>query len=121
MDAPQLWRTAARELVHTFSDLGEVDYLHFSEDGSYILTNKGAVPLPSVPASSSGTSKQRKGAYLLRVAGRWLTCNSKKLLYLPYENRSEVVATRGETIALGIASGDIIFLIFNFQNGSPWD
>jgi hypothetical protein len=47
---------------------------------------------------------------LVEVKKEWLTCNGRRLLWLPTEYRPTCVAIHDGTIALGIRLGKVVFL-----------
>jgi hypothetical protein len=103
--------------------LREVDRPHFinqmafAADGTYLETDRGPIALDD----DAGFKALRHGPYLLSTEYQWLTCNGKRLLWLPPVYRPACVAVCGRSIALGLRSGNALFLTFDFSSGFPWD
>jgi hypothetical protein len=117
----RLWNAHTYDELHAFEDLPDLRSLSFSPDGAYIETSIGAVPIPPSHLAGMTTVRLANATPLLCVRDQWLTCDSKRLLWLPYEYKSDAVATTGNTIALGLGSGEVIFLAFDFRKGRPWN
>jgi WD40 repeat protein len=115
----RLWRAATREQLQVFPKHSGNWTLRFSADSRCLEVDQEAVALPFDYLADASAPSHDVG--LLFVIDQWLTCDSKRLLWLPYEYRPSAVATQGNTIVLGLKSGEIMSLTFNFRNGRPWD
>jgi WD40 repeat protein len=115
----RLWSAAMREQIHVYPKHSGIRSLRFSTDPCCIETDQGAVALPF--GYPTGSSAYSHAVGPLCVIDQWLMCDSKRLLWLPYEYRPTAVATCGNMISLGLNSGEVISLSFDFQNGRPWD
>ena len=48
--------------------------------------------------------------YSVESSGRWVIQNSSRILYLPWDYRPVDFATKGNTLAIGAATGRVIFV-----------
>jgi WD40 repeat protein len=113
----EIWDLASTRVLRELSVRRRVNRVAFAADGKYLETNAGAIAgndacLKSLP----------QGPYPLSTENQWLTCNGKKLLWLPPAFRPAQVAFHGRSIALGLRSGNVFFLTFDFSSGGfPWE
>jgi len=86
-----------------------VDDISFSNDGSYLHTNREPIRVPLVNQSPTDESLLPK---VWSRRGIWLTCNDRNVLWLPREYRSEycTLAVYRSLLAFGHASGRVVFL-----------
>lgn len=66
-------------------------------------------------AFSPDDSKSRP-FYSVDMSGRWVTQNGSRILYLPWDHRPgyvATVATRGSILAIGTATGRVMFMTFH--------
>jgi WD40 repeat protein len=113
------WNTVTHEQIYNLDQAYESSVRFFS-DGSRIVTDRGALPLPRCFLADSTTNMPANAACLLYVKDQWLTCNTKKLLWLPFEYRTCPLATQGNTIAFGPQYSSAFFLTFDLQNRPLW-
>lgn len=85
--------------------------LEFSDDGSYLHTDLGAldlqsscdIPRPHSPHANLDISIEHQ---------QWIKLNGEKVLWLPTESRASCYVIHGSILALGHPSGWISFIGF---------
>jgi WD40 repeat protein len=108
----RLWDTATGVALKTFKVDAVIRKLYFSSDELCLETDSGLLSTtifsssPDLPHPTLS-----RGPY---VMGQWITRGIEKLLWLPPDYRPNVVAVRGNTVALGHASGRVSILEFAF-------
>jgi hypothetical protein len=119
----RLWspRTSEQLYVIHDRDMRLINWLKFSADARIISTNKSAHQLSPLSSSATAEDESLDLSYALAIQNRWLTCNFEHLLWLPPQNRTEMVATHDLTIALGLEWGEFIVMAFDFLSGRPWE
>ena len=89
---------------------GIVEKLSFSEDGGYIKTNRGNLPL-------SGDNEPIPNRYLtchVYLDNVWISRGNQRLLWLPPDYRASCEAFYNNIYVLGHHSGRVTFIGFNF-------
>jgi hypothetical protein len=86
-----------------------------------MTTNNSVHRLPVFQSSAAATGESTNTSYLLAVVDGWLTCNLEPLLWIPPLYRSNIVATNDQAIALGLQSGHILTMSFDFSSRQPWE
>jgi WD40 repeat protein len=114
-----LWNLAAHQRPHVFSTVWPNMWLRFSTDGSHLETSTGPLRLPPTHLSNESGVGNTSNACLIGVAN-WITYDSVKLMLLPLEHKWFCVATSGNTLALGLHSGQVIFFAFDNRSRRPW-
>ncbi|KAH8585299.1 quinon protein alcohol dehydrogenase-like superfamily [Bisporella sp. PMI_857] len=106
----KLWDAGSGVALQTFELDTVVDTLLFSNDGTFVQTNRGplhnvflsdgpAVSLPNIPRS-------------IFIKERWVSLDMENLLWLPSDYRLSCVAVRGSIVAFGCESGRVSFMEF---------
>ena len=113
----RIWDTASGHCLQTLQVGSILREISFDATDQCLHTEIGALTLDALSASSVASSAVRYRrppcqGYGLSSDGRWITCNSKNLIWLPSEYRPSSSAVTASTIAIGCASGRV--LIFNF-------
>ncbi|OCK76436.1 WD40 repeat-like protein, partial [Lepidopterella palustris CBS 459.81] len=102
----RLWDAATGTLQQTFKCEGIVYELSFSEEGSYLLTNRGAILTRSTPMDK--VSRQLQTSSDIFVGNRWIRLREQNLFRLPYDYTPNKTAVRDKVIAIGCLSGRIL-------------
>ena len=90
---------------------GWISAVTFSSDGSYLNTNRGQI---SIPLSLSSAPFRQEKDLALFVEDQWIATKEQRFLWLPSDYRPVCSAVCGSVICLGLASGQLTFLEFNF-------
>jgi hypothetical protein len=98
-----------RRLMHCISNTLSEGFLRFQADDRHLAHRRGVMKL----ADSVLAEPPANESSLVEVKKEWLTCNGRRLLWLPTEYRPTCMAINNGTIAFGITLGKVIFL--NFQ------
>ena len=107
----RLWDTATGALQETLNPEGTVTKLEFSQDGSYLITNLGALYIQSGHENHASNSIHRDLEIFIKQ-GQWINLNGKNVLWLPRDYRPTCSATNGDLLVLGHSSGRVSFLQF---------
>ena len=107
----RLWDTATGGLQETLNTGGIVDKVEFSQDSTYLITNLGALDVPSGHINHSSNSTYRSQVIFIERR-QWINLNGKNVLWLPPEFRPSCSAINENSLALGHASGRVSFLRF---------
>src|SRR3954466_8786434 len=86
---------------------------HINTADQYLRTDIGAIVLDVSSGSSTASSKTvyqkpRRQGHGVSSDGKWITCNSENLLWLPPEYRPLRSAVTASTVAIGCASGRVL-------------
>lgn len=90
----KLWNYESYEELQRLELGAAVNYLAFSADGSYLISNKGIIrPDPNMPTTTDQPE--------LFVSGDWVMLGSQRLLWLPKEYRANCFAVEGPNVVIG--------------------
>ncbi len=112
------WSPAKKCKLPVIFDRATSGRVTFSADCRYLNTGWHLIALHKY--AGCATEGQAEPCYGLTVRDEWVACNMTKLLRLPLEFRGSLVHIQDQTVAIGGRSGGLIFLTFDFRNGSPW-
>ena len=105
----RLWDPATGAQQQTLEVDGTVFDMEFSEFGSYLETNIGALDID--PKYSNDTSRPFKYSSKLRLQDyQWATLDGERILWLPPEYRPSCSASIDSTLVLGRPSGQVSFI-----------
>lgn len=93
--------------------------ISFTRDSQYTDTDRGLLSTISDPATSTISKNRKPVGSVLFVDDDWVTLDGNKLLWLPSDYRPTYAAVHGYKLALGHASGRVIFLRFTFTDFAP--
>ncbi len=96
-------------------------WLKFSPNGRIITTNASAHRLPLLSSTAPATDTSADRSYALAISDNWLTCDVENLILIPPQYRTEYEETSGQAVALGLSSGEVVVMSFNFSRGPPWE
>jgi len=90
--------------------------MKFSNDGTHLHTSHGILQLKSSPHTCGNRELPHTLTHSLYVTDQWITCNMKKLLWLPVEYRRSCSAINdtANQVAIGSHSGRVTFISFDF-------
>ena len=107
----RLWNLSMGQEVQKFEDMPSVTTIKFTIDNKTLLTNRGALSidnrLPPGQAIKSLTNET------IAIQNGWIRQGEYDLLWLPQEYRSGCSAFDGNTIAIGLNSGQVGFIQLN--------
>ncbi|KAH0537945.1 hypothetical protein FGG08_005395 [Glutinoglossum americanum] len=107
-DTIRLWSAATGEARHTLTTSGVVRDLSFSNDGSFLETDRGQIILdnPSTNLNPPPPNTSRK----MYVKDHWVVRGMENLLWLPPDYRPICMANWSNFLVLGLLSGRVIFM-----------
>ena len=114
----KIWDAASGKCLQTLEVSMALQNISFDTTDQCLYTEIGAIILDGLSTSSTALStityqKLRRQGYGLSSDGKWITCNSENLLWLPSEYRPSTSVVTASTVAIGCPSGRV--LIFNFM------
>ena len=108
----RLWDTATGGLQETLNTGGIVDKVEFSQDSTYLITNLGALDVPSGHINHSSNSTYRSQVIFIERR-QWINLNGKNVLWLPPEfRRPQCHAIKRDVLALGYQTGRVLIIKF---------
>jgi WD40 repeat protein len=109
----KLWDARSGEMLQEIEVDDIVYTLSFSDDGSYLSTNRGRLhsELLSVKAANPSIS-----AGAVDVKERWIGYDGRDILWLPSEYAPSSVAVHKCKVAFGCPSGGVFIMEFDFRN-----
>ncbi len=116
-----IWSPQTCELLYTIRDVPRIRWLKFSANSRILTTNRGAYRLPPLSTSAPAADEPPDPPYALAVTDQWLTCDLENLVWIPPQYRTLEVATSDKAIALGLESGEVVIMSFDFSRGRPWE
>jgi WD40 repeat protein len=96
----KLWDVGMRAVLQTLKFGAFVNTLSFSEDGTFLQTNRGGLHATSL--SFNDDISQLSLSHNIFVEGQWICWCTEDMLWLPLEYRSYWTAVYGSVVALGI-------------------
>ncbi|KAF2458145.1 quinon protein alcohol dehydrogenase-like superfamily [Lineolata rhizophorae] len=111
-DIIRVWDAATGALQSTYNTSGIVNRLSFSDDGTFLLTDRGFLPL-DISSAAVAPSQQHLSEHIF-VQEQWVTWQKKRMLWLPLDYRPNCMATSGNVAAFGHSSGRVSIMEFAF-------
>jgi WD40 repeat protein len=81
-----------------------------ASDGSYYETNISEYLIAGSEAAAAAAPAHPNASHRFTLQDKWLSCDGKKLLWLPHEYRPTVAAMKGDTVALALKSKRVVFM-----------
>src|SRR5436190_20337997 len=103
----RLWDVKTKETIAIFNTVGTIHKLSFSNNGSHLERNQGVLQLKH--ATHCDSRFRFNSICPLYVKEHWITWGTKNILWLPPDYRSSCVAIHQNILAIGLASGRVIF------------
>lgn len=96
---------------------GPIKKLHFSQDSSYLITNRGCIRTARLPSAKPGTNPPLDPTSKLYVEQKWVTrdVTKTKIFAIPDEYQPTQVCVHNEVVILGHKSGTISILTFDLS------
>ena len=110
----RLWDSKTGTPRGTLSTEGSIHDLSFSQDGSYLKTERGLLELNCLNGSV-GQPQSDSPTYLF-IKKQWVTCRTENALWLPTDYRPSCLAVRDNILVMGHASGRVTFIEFDVAN-----
>jgi len=112
----RFWDTTKKKIIEIIETHDSIDIMKFSDDGTHLCTSRGLLQLKSSLHSGGNPELAHTFTHSLYVADRWITCNMKKLLWLPVDYRLSCSAVNdtANLLVIGSASGRVIFISIDF-------
>lgn len=104
----RLWDTSTGREVRRLDNYSEIDKLSFTADGNGLLTNQGYIPIHTTSTVLEPPHSYYSGFILIK--NDWLEYRGQKIIWLPKEYRHKASATHGNTLAIGLRSGQVILV-----------
>ncbi|PMD42130.1 YVTN repeat-like/Quino protein amine dehydrogenase [Hyaloscypha variabilis F] len=109
-----LWDSMTGVLIQTLRVESVVRYLSFSEDGTFLDTDKGAWPI--TPFHLLEGASREKFAREIFAKNQWITIGGENILWLPHDYwsdyRTDRVTVRGGNVVLISKSDSMVVLEF---------
>jgi WD40 repeat protein len=104
----RLWDPRTGQEIRTFEEQPGITTIGFPLSGTALLTNRGMIYIDneSIPCTNFGSSAGQS----LSIKYPWIRQGDYDLLLLPQEYRSNCSAFYGNTIAIGLNSGQVRFI-----------
>ena len=104
-----LWDAATGAALQTLMGHKSISELSFSRDGQYLETDSGLLYLQ--PSSQDAPSKVPP-FYAISANKDWVTRHGENFIWLPSDSRGRCLTFRRNLLALGQASGRVMFIDF---------
>ena len=108
----KLWDAGSGAALQTLEVDTAVDILSFSDDGTFLQTNRGS--LHTAFLSDCATVSGLNIPCSVFVKEQWVSRGREKVLWLPSDHRPRVVAVHGNIIGLGYPSGRVTVIELAF-------
>jgi WD40 repeat protein len=107
----KLWDAGSGKALQTLKTYSAVKKLWFSKAGDCICSDKGVLLTITIDPPSNGVSPT--ASMSLSLSGEeWVCREGRRVLWLPSEYHSSVVAIYGDTIGFGYTAGGVLLLRF---------
>ncbi|KAM5442416.1 hypothetical protein MferCBS31731_002294 [Microsporum ferrugineum] len=110
----RIWSTSSGDCLQSVENGSRGPIIPFDTTSSYLLTDIGAIPVPSVSDITAAPRRSPFQGWGISSTRRWITWNSENILWIPPKYRPECSAVAAATVILGCSSGQV--LIFNFDS-----
>ncbi|KAF2175910.1 WD40 repeat-like protein [Zopfia rhizophila CBS 207.26] len=107
----KLWDASSGAVQQTLN-VNDVQTLSFSDDGTFLQTNRGV--LYTAPLPHSADVSRPSPLHAIFVKDRWVSWRTEDMLWLPDEYRESRTAVYGSVVAFGNRSGHVSILEFAF-------
>ena len=108
----KLWDAGTGAVQQTLKANAAIQTLSFSDDGTYVETDRGILRTISLPPSER--LSQRGLSRGIFVKQQWVTYELENMLWFPSEYRPVCTAAYSSVVAVGHASGHVSILEFAF-------
>jgi WD40 repeat protein len=108
----KLWDAGSGTALQTLNVNGAVQTLSFSNDGTFVQTNRG--PLYSACLSDGAAGSRPNLPRSVFVKQQWVSSDMENLLWLPSDHRPNCVAIHGSIVGFGYGSGRVSVMEFAF-------
>lgn len=105
----RVWDAKTGQLLHTFEHTAWIESIAFSNDGSCLETNRGAMLLPP-SAQSTSTLVPQSPAQRIFVADGWLTADAEEMLWIPADYQLTCTTVLSSQIAFGYSLGKVLLM-----------
>lgn len=106
----RLWDMTNDALQETLNTDEVVTRLEFSEDGSWLITNRGSLAIE--PSSDHQISNSLITDPDIYIEGSWVCLNQQPVLWLPPGARPVCMCIRASKVAIGDVTGRVFFIDF---------
>jgi hypothetical protein len=103
----RVWDAKTGRPLHTLTVDYSIHEMAFSEDGAYLETHRGSIPLHSL--ASASTTPRYPLQHIL-VKDRWLRVDLENILWIPANYQSSCTAVQSNRVAFGYGSGRVLLL-----------
>ena len=112
----RLWDTRTKATIEIIETPHITNIRKFSNDRTHLHTSGGILQLKSSPHTGGNRELPHTLTHSLYVTDQWITCNMKKLLWLPIEYRLSCSAINdtGNLLVIGSRTGRVIFISIDF-------
>ncbi|KAM5431541.1 hypothetical protein McanCB56680_004655 [Microsporum canis] len=110
----RIWSTSSGDCLQSVENGSRGPIISFDTTSSYLLTDIGAIPVPSVSDITAAPRRSPFQGWGISSTRTWITWNSENILWIPPKYRPECSAVAAATVILGYSSGRV--LIFNFDS-----
>jgi WD40 repeat protein len=108
----KLWDASSGAVLQTLEVGAFVQTLSFSDDGTFLQTNRG--PLNTIFHSDSAAFSRPNLPHSVFIKEQWVSRGMENILWLPSEYRQSLTDVHGSIIGFGFPSGRVIFIEFTF-------
>jgi WD40 repeat protein len=105
----KLWNAGSGAVLQTFEVDGIVYELSFSDDGTHLQTNRETLPILSLFSISPFIFYQRLSSTIF-VKDQWVYNQTRPILWLPPEYRTNCVTVHRSTVGFGYMSGRVMIM-----------
>jgi WD40 repeat protein len=107
----RFWGIETGNSLQEYSMEGPIYHLRFSRSGQFLSTEKGAIELNSILPRD--IQRRTHSPLPWSTNGEWIWLGKQKILWLPIEFRALQVDICGNLVALGLISGQVVFVRFD--------
>ncbi|KAF1814946.1 WD40 repeat-like protein [Eremomyces bilateralis CBS 781.70] len=109
----RLWDAGSGAALQTLEVGAVVNTLAVSNDGSFLQTDRGSVPIPpfSLPSDARAIASSQLPPSIF-VDDQWVSRGTERVLRLPPKHRPSHIAVHRDTVAFGFQSGRVAMMKF---------
>jgi WD40 repeat protein len=105
----KLWDAGSGAVLRTLYVNTMIHTLSFSDDGTHLQSNRGALPI-LFPSSTGPSVPHQRLSLSIFVKGQWVCSQTRPILWLPPEHQTDCIAVHRSTIGFGYMSGRVVVI-----------
>ena len=108
----RLWDIKTKKTIEKLDTKTPLGRLSFLSNCSYLSTSQGILEFKRLTNCES-RSQSNSRSFPLHVRGNWVMVGEENILWLPPNCRPTSLSVRDNILAMGLGSGEVVFVVFD--------